>query len=311
MQTAEWNQWISILFCSGLMTLAVHGQSAEPVRVGIVSIDNYQALAFTELFHNPPEDNPALRGLRVVAACPGGSPDLEESFPWERFPWPRANLELARGLGSALTGDPSKAEAALNRLNELRERAESEGEDYFAQQIEISRLLLAGVLAHTRGAEEEAFRLLRASAELEASTEKHPVTPASVQPAAEIYGDLLLASGHAERGHSAMRGQHVHRHRLAETNAPHDAVTPAVGTRTPRTTPDVEVLEVHGVTPLEDLGVGQARVRHMGVHRARALVARPSAGAATNGFVVLVALVAKSEVIHRALGSCHRSQRSV
>ncbi|MEO2036536.1 MAG: Gfo/Idh/MocA family oxidoreductase [Planctomycetaceae bacterium] len=80
MQTAEWNRKISILCCSGLIALTTDVQSAEPLRVGIVSIDNYQALAFTELFHNPPEDNPDLSGLKVVAAWPGGSPDLEESF---------------------------------------------------------------------------------------------------------------------------------------------------------------------------------------------------------------------------------------
>jgi len=51
----------------------------EPVRVGIVGFDSYQALAFTQLFHKPPADNPDLAGLRVVAAWPGGSPDLEET----------------------------------------------------------------------------------------------------------------------------------------------------------------------------------------------------------------------------------------
>ena len=66
--------WTILFACSAWV------QSAEPIRVGIVSIDNYQALAFTELFHHPPADNPALRGLKVVAAWPGGSPDLQESF---------------------------------------------------------------------------------------------------------------------------------------------------------------------------------------------------------------------------------------
>ena len=66
--------WTILFACSAWV------QSAEPIRVGIVSIDNYQALAFTELFHHPPADNPALRGLKVVAAWPGGSPDLKESF---------------------------------------------------------------------------------------------------------------------------------------------------------------------------------------------------------------------------------------
>jgi predicted dehydrogenase len=52
----------------------------EPLRVGILGIDNYQALAFTQLFHKPPADNSDLIGLKVVAAWPGGSPDFEETI---------------------------------------------------------------------------------------------------------------------------------------------------------------------------------------------------------------------------------------
>ena len=56
------------------------GMAAEPVRVGIVSIDSYQALAFTQLFRQPPEDNPDVGGLEVIAAWPGGSPDLPQTL---------------------------------------------------------------------------------------------------------------------------------------------------------------------------------------------------------------------------------------
>lgn len=53
---------------------------AEPVRVGIIGIDNYQSLAFTQLWHKPPEDNPDLLGLKVTVAWRGGSPDIEETL---------------------------------------------------------------------------------------------------------------------------------------------------------------------------------------------------------------------------------------
>ncbi len=55
------------------------GLAAEPVKVGIVGFDNYQSVAFTQLFHRPPEDNPDIRGLKVIAAWPGGSPDIADS----------------------------------------------------------------------------------------------------------------------------------------------------------------------------------------------------------------------------------------
>jgi predicted dehydrogenase len=46
--------------------------------VGVVGLDNYQAVAFTSLFHDPKATGD-LKGLRVVAAFPGGSRDIEES----------------------------------------------------------------------------------------------------------------------------------------------------------------------------------------------------------------------------------------
>ena len=64
----------------GSILTADSSQAAKPVRVGILGFDSYKALAYTKLFHKPPADNPDLVGLRVVAAWPGGSPDLEETI---------------------------------------------------------------------------------------------------------------------------------------------------------------------------------------------------------------------------------------
>ena len=52
--------------------------AAEPLKVGVIGLDNYQAVAFTELFHNPKAAGD-LAGIKVVAAFPAGSPDIEES----------------------------------------------------------------------------------------------------------------------------------------------------------------------------------------------------------------------------------------
>src|SRR4051812_10214711 len=48
------------------------------VKVGVLGLDNYQAVAFTQLFHDPQAAGD-LAGIRVVAAFPAGSPDIEES----------------------------------------------------------------------------------------------------------------------------------------------------------------------------------------------------------------------------------------
>lgn len=66
--------------CCMSFTCLQWAKAAEPVRVGIVSIDSYQALAFTQVFHQPPEDNPDVGGLKVIAAWPGGSPDLPQTL---------------------------------------------------------------------------------------------------------------------------------------------------------------------------------------------------------------------------------------
>src|SRR5262245_1495077 len=54
-------------------------QPAKPVRVGIIGLDNYQAVAYTQLF-NAPKAKVDRAGLRVVAAFAGAaSDDIPES----------------------------------------------------------------------------------------------------------------------------------------------------------------------------------------------------------------------------------------
>src|SRR5262249_35435368 len=53
------------------------------------------------------------------------------------------------------------------------------------------RARVAERLAWAEGKPDEALALMRSAADLEDSTEKHPVTPGSVLPARELLGDLL------------------------------------------------------------------------------------------------------------------------
>jgi predicted dehydrogenase len=72
-------RWVMLLL-AGLFLLPRSTPAAEkpPLKVGVVGLDNYQALAFTYLFHDPKAAGD-LKGIRVVAAFPGGSKDIEES----------------------------------------------------------------------------------------------------------------------------------------------------------------------------------------------------------------------------------------
>jgi tetratricopeptide (TPR) repeat protein len=67
----------------------------------------------------------------------------------------------------------------------------------WATQVEVQRRAAAGWLARAQKKDEEATALLRSAADLEDSTDKHPVTPGSVLPAREQLADLLLEEGQA------------------------------------------------------------------------------------------------------------------
>jgi predicted dehydrogenase len=51
---------------------------SRPLRAGIIGLDTSHVVAFTQLL-NAPSPKPELAGVRVVAAYPGGSPDLPTS----------------------------------------------------------------------------------------------------------------------------------------------------------------------------------------------------------------------------------------
>jgi predicted dehydrogenase len=61
-----------------LASFSLADEPPAPVKVGILGLDNYQAVAFTQLFHDPKATGD-LAGIRVVAAYSVGSPDIEES----------------------------------------------------------------------------------------------------------------------------------------------------------------------------------------------------------------------------------------
>ncbi len=78
--TKTFARWSAVVVALLVVSQSLVADAAEPVRVGILGIDNYQSLAFAQLWHKPPEDNPDLGGLKVVAAWRGGSPDIEETL---------------------------------------------------------------------------------------------------------------------------------------------------------------------------------------------------------------------------------------
>lgn len=114
-------------------------------------------------------------------------------FPWGNFRWAEAHINFARAIGAARSGDAASARREVEKLTTLRqELTEIRGGYDWAKQVDIAGQVAAGWLAHAEGRREESLRLMRAAAELDDATEKHPVTPGALLPAREQLGELLL-----------------------------------------------------------------------------------------------------------------------
>lgn len=114
------------------------------------------------------------------------------TFPWNRFAWAEAVVYFARALGSARSGNVTDARNDIEKLRVLHEALVKAKDKYWAEQVDIQGRAAGAWLAHAEGRNEEALKLMRSAADLEDSTDKHPVTPAPIMPARELLGDLLL-----------------------------------------------------------------------------------------------------------------------
>lgn len=130
------------------------------------------------------------RDWKAAAAI---KPRVPDYVGWDAFPWPEGISWFARGLGAVHTGDLTTAREAEQRLAALRESAKSAADRRFSTYIEVDRLILAGWIAKADNKPELAIGRMRSAGELEATAEKHPVTPGALLPPYEALGDLLLA----------------------------------------------------------------------------------------------------------------------
>ena len=113
-------------------------------------------------------------------------------FPWDRFAWAQAITAFARAVGAARGGNPAQARAEAQKLEGYRATLIAANQTYWAEQVNIQQQAAAAWAARSEGKNDEALKLMRAAADLEDSTEKHPVTPAPVVPARELLGEMLL-----------------------------------------------------------------------------------------------------------------------
>jgi tetratricopeptide (TPR) repeat protein len=120
-------------------------------------------------------------------------PNTVGMFPWQKFRWAEAHIHFARAIGFARTGEVASARQEINQLAAVRDALViGKGEFDWAKQVDIERQIAAAWLAYTEGKQDEALKLMRAVADLDDATDKHPVTPGAILPAREQLGELLL-----------------------------------------------------------------------------------------------------------------------
>ncbi len=114
------------------------------------------------------------------------------AFDWNRFTTAAAITVFVRALGAARSGDPARARQDIDRLQALRDALTAAKQGYWAEQVDIQRRVASAWAARAEGKNQEALQLLRAAADAEDLTEKHPVTPGPIVPARELLGEMLL-----------------------------------------------------------------------------------------------------------------------
>ena len=121
------------------------------------------------------------------------------SYPWDKYSYVLAIVQFSRAVGAARSGDLPGARAAVAQLDSLRTSLRGQKGFDWATQVEIQRRAAAAWLARSEKKNDQALSLMRSAADLEDSTDKHPVTPGSVLPAREQLADLLLELGKPDR----------------------------------------------------------------------------------------------------------------
>jgi len=116
--------------------------------------------------------------------------------PLEKFRWGEAHVHFARAIGAARSGNQAMARKELALLAAVEQSLVIPPGTYdWRKPVAVERQIAEAWAARAEGKSEDAVRIMRAAANLDDATEKHPVTPGSVLPAREQLGELLLELG--------------------------------------------------------------------------------------------------------------------
>ena len=114
------------------------------------------------------------------------TPRSPATFPWEVAHDPYVAItHFARALAASRLGRPDDATADIEALKALRDSV-ARVDPYWGLQIEIQETTARAWQAHARGDADQALEIMQQAALLEASTDKHGITPGEVLPAGPL-----------------------------------------------------------------------------------------------------------------------------
>jgi tetratricopeptide (TPR) repeat protein len=170
--------------------------------------DGRAVAVLDELMAAAPPYQPHLASAYTFAAVPARltlerqmweeaanlEPRSPADYPWDTAASSEAITYFARALGAARSGRFEQARADLETLETLQEKVAA-ASPYWGTQVEIQRLSASAWLQFEEGNREGALATMQQAADMEAGTEKHPVTPGEVLPAIELLGDMYMELG--------------------------------------------------------------------------------------------------------------------
>ena len=199
-------------------SIATNRRSAEAAKKGGEPNEAYHAIDYAVYaLLQLGRDNDAKREMEevrkitdfnpAVRAAPYAIAAMPARYALERGAWreamqlqPQATKHsytdaityFARALGASRSGDTGAAEKDAAELARLHKALLDAKDNYWATEVEVQRLAIAGWIALGLRKPDDALKFMRAAADLEDKNEKSIVTPGRMLPARELLGDMLL-----------------------------------------------------------------------------------------------------------------------
>ena len=117
------------------------------------------------------------------------------NLPWAQFAWQESIIHFTRLLGAVHLNDNNRAILELTKLKKLHDTLEKQKDAYKSKQVAIQITTGEAWIHFISGQRQQALKKMKLAADMEDSTEKHPVTPGEILPARELLGDMFFELG--------------------------------------------------------------------------------------------------------------------